>query len=293
VVKFIGFSLPCRLAATYRRMHRAAMSRDRLPHGARAAAVAALPERRGSPRRAARRPIMTTLKARDVMSRKVLSVSPETPVRTLAAFLVEHRVSAVPVVGADGVPLGVVSEGDLLRRIELGTEGRKAWWVAILADPDDDARSFVRTHGLVAGDVMTRGVIGVDGDAELAAIANLLESKRIKRVFVLGNGRIEGVVTRSDIVRTLMRQPAPAMRRRPDPEIRDAIEAEIRRQDWAPLAFVSIIVTDGVVELTGAVGSAAQRDGLVVLAQRVEGVRAVKDHLVVRALGAGWGAYSA
>ncbi len=236
---------------------------------------------------------MTTLKARDVMSRKVLSVSPETPVRTLAAFLVEHRVSAVPVVGADGVPLGVVSEGDLLRRIELGTEGRKAWWVAILADPDDDARSFVRTHGLVAGDVMTRGVIGVDGDAELAAIANLLESKRIKRVFVLGNGRIEGVVTRSDIVRTLMRQPAPAMRRRPDPEIRDAIEAEIRRQDWAPLAFVSIIVTDGVVELTGAVGSAAQRDGLVVLAQRVEGVRAVKDHLVVRALGAGWGAYSA
>jgi CBS domain-containing protein len=236
---------------------------------------------------------MTTLKARDVMTRKVLSVSPETPVRTLAAFLVEHRVSAVPVVGADDVPLGVVSEGDLLRRIELGTEGHKAWWVAILADPDDDARSFVKTHGLVAGDVMTRGVIGVDGDAELAAIANLLESKRIKRVFVLGNGRIEGVVTRSDIVRTLMRQPAPEMRRRPDAEIRDAIEAEIRRQDWAPLAFVSIVVTDGVVELTGAVGSAAQRDGLAVLAQRVEGVRAVKDHLVVRALGAGWGAYSA
>ena len=114
----------------------------------------------------------TTLKARDVMTRKVLSISPETPVRTLATFLIDHRISAVPVVGAGSVPLGIVSEGDLLRRVEIGTEGKKAWWVAILADADDAARDFVKTHGLIAADVMTRGVIAVDPDAELTAVAD-------------------------------------------------------------------------------------------------------------------------
>ena len=216
----------------------------------------------------------TTLKARDVMTRKVLTVSPETPVRALATFLIDHRISAAPVVGAGGVPLGVVSEGDLLRRVEIGTERKKAWWVSILADADDEAREFVKTHGLIAADIMTRGVIAVDRDADLAAVANLLEGKRIKRVFILADGKIDGVITRSDIVKTLMRRPEAMARRRPDAEIRDAIEAEIRKEDWAPLAFVSIVVADGVVELTGAVGSAAQRDGLVVLAQRVDGVAA-------------------
>ena len=235
---------------------------------------------------------MASLKARDVMTRKVLTISPDSPVRAVAEFLIDHRISAVPVVGAGGVPLGVVSEGDLLRRVELGTEKKKAWWVAILADPDDDARSFVKTHGLVAADVMTRGVIGVDPDTDLGVVANLLESKRIKRVFILEEGKVTGVVTRSDIVKTLMRQPEVAARKRPDADIREAIEAEMKKEDWAPMAFVSILVTDGVVELAGAVGSTAQRDALVVLAQRVEGVRAVKDHLIVRKAGAAWSAYA-
>ena len=230
----------------------------------------------------------TTLKARDVMTRKVLSVSPDTPVRALARFLVDHRISAAPVVGAGDVPLGVVSEGDLLRRIELGTEGRKAWWVSILSDPDDDARSFVKTHGLVAADVMTRGVVCVDPEAELSAIANLLEARRIKRVFVLSQGKVAGVITRSDVVKTLVRQPEPAAKRRVDADIHEAIESAIRKEDWAPLAFVSIAVKDGAVDLAGAVGSQAQREGLVLLARRVEGVRDVKDNLVVRPSGA-WG----
>jgi CBS domain-containing protein len=234
----------------------------------------------------------TNLKARDVMTRKVLSISPETPVRTLAAFLIDHRISAVPVIDNGGVPLGVVSEGDLLRRVEIGTERKKAWWVSILSDADDEARDFVKTHGLIAADIMTRGMIAVDPDAELAAIANLLESKRIKRVFVLAGGKIDGVITRSDIVKTLMRRPEATARRRPDAEIHDAIEAEIRKEDWAPLAFVSVVVADGVVELTGAVGSAAQRDGLVVLAQRIDGVRSVRNHLVVRPANTSWGALS-
>ena len=135
---------------------------------------------------------------------------------------------------------------------------------------------------------MTRGVVGVDPEAELPAIANLLEGKRIKRVFVLSQGKVAGVITRSDIVKTLMRQPEPAARRRMDVDIHDAIEAAIRKEDWAPLAFVSIAVKDGAVDLAGAVGSQAQREGLVLLARRVEGVRDVKDNLVVRPPGA-WG----
>jgi len=180
----------------------------------------------------------TMLKARDVMTRKVLSISPDTPVRALATFLIDHRISAVPVVGAGGVPLGVVSEGDLLRRVEIGTERKKAWWVSILSDADDEAREFVKTHGLIAADIMTRGVIAVDPDAELAAVANLLEGKRIKRVFVMANGKIDGVITRSDIVKTLTRRPEAPTRRRPDAEIRDASETEIRKKDRAPLALV-------------------------------------------------------
>ncbi|MBL8697849.1 MAG: CBS domain-containing protein [Alphaproteobacteria bacterium] len=235
---------------------------------------------------------MATLKARDVMTRKVLTIGPDVPVRKLAEFLIDHRISAAPVVDAAGVPLGVVSEGDLLRRVELGTEKKKAWWLAILADPDDDARGFVKSHGLVAGDVMTRGMIGVDPDAEIASVANLMEEKRIKRVFVLEQGKVAGVITRSDIVKTFARRPDAPARQRADSDIRADIEKEIRVQPWAPSAFVSVIVSDGAVELVGAVASDAQREGLTVLAQRVEGVRAVKDHLVVRKAGAAWAAYA-
>ncbi len=231
---------------------------------------------------------MVSLKARDVMTRNVLTIGPELPIRSLAEFLIDHRISAVPVVDSAAVPLGVVSEGDLLRRVELGTEKKRAWWVSMLADPDDDARSFVKTHGLVAADVMTRGVIAVSPDVELGAIANLLDEKKIKRIFVLDAGKIVGVVTRSDIVKTLMGRVEGGTRHRLDSEIRADIDKQMHDQPWAPNAFISVLVNDGTVELVGAVQSVAQREAMNVLAQRVDGVRAVKDQLVVRKINTAW-----
>ena len=231
---------------------------------------------------------MISLKARDVMTRNVLTIGPELPIRSLAEFLIDHRISAVPVVDSAAVPLGVVSEGDLLRRVELGTEKKRAWWVSMLADPDDDARSFVKTHGLVAADVMTRGVIAVSPDVELRAIANLLDEKKIKRLFVLDAGKIVGVVTRSDIVKTLMNRVEGGTRHRLDSEIRADIDKQMHDQPWAPNAFISVLVNDGTVELVGAVQSVAQREAMNVLAQRVDGVRAVKDQLVVRKINTAW-----
>ena len=231
---------------------------------------------------------MKSFKARDVMTRKLLTIGPDMPIRDLATFLIDHRISAVPVVGDADVPLGVVSDGDLLRRVELGTEKKRAWWVSILADPDDDARSFVKTHGLVAADVMTRGVIAVTPDAELGSIANLLDEKKIKRLFVLEGGKLAGVVTRSDIVKTLMRRAESVPHHRLDSEIRADIDRQMHDQPWAPHAFVSVLVKDGTVELVGAISSAAQREAMNVLTQRVDGVRAVTDHLVVRKINPGW-----
>jgi CBS domain-containing protein len=232
------------------------------------------------------------MKTRDVMTTKVMSIPPDAPIRNVAEFLVDNRISAAPVIARTGTPLGVVSEGDLLRRIELGTEPHRAWWTTLLADPDDEARSFVKSRGLVAADVMTRGVIAVSPDAELAEIAALLEEKRIKRAFVMEAGKIVGVVTRSDLVRTLARRRAPESVHRGDAAIRADIEREMRAQPWAPNAFVSITVKDGQVELVGAVDSEVQREGMNLLAQRVEGVQGVADHLVVRKPGASWATHA-
>jgi len=229
---------------------------------------------------------MTTLKARDVMTRKVLSVSPETPVRTLAAFLVEHRVSAVPVVGADDVPLGVVSEADFVHRPELATLRRRSWWLAYVADPQGGAEDFIRTHGRTAAQIMHRGVVAVAPDLDLAEVAALLDRKKVKRVYVIDGNAIAGVISRSDFVRAIVGQTAGprADGARSDSEIREDIENRIAAESWAPRALVTVMVSGGTVSLLGMVTSEAERTALELLATEATGVARVEDHLVVRAM---------
>lgn len=226
------------------------------------------------------------MRVREAMTKNPASIGPQAPIVDIAKFLLVHGISAAPVVGEGGELLGVVSEADLVHREELGTLKRRAWWLSVLTevftDSDDRARAFIKSHGWVAGDVMTRGAIAVHPDADIADAAALMDDKRIKRVFVTEGGALVGVVTRADLVRVLARQVAKSTPARSDSAIRDELQRQIRETDWAPCVWVTITVHHGVVELSGGIESDVQREGLVVLARGIPGVRRVNEHLVKR-----------
>jgi CBS domain-containing protein len=221
--------------------------------------------------------------AKDVMTAPVVTVYADTPVRRIAEVLLAHRISAVPVVDARGAIVGIVSEGDLMRRAETGTERHRSWWLRLVSGPDDLARDYVKAHGRGAADVMTRDVITVAEDSPVSAIACLLEERRIKRVPVVRDGRLVGIVSRADLLRGLATQPAP-----PEPSvsmddraIRDRLMRTLGEVGWTRPEFVKVIVTDGVVHLWGLVSSKEQRRALVVAAGNVPGARGVEDHMTL------------
>lgn len=220
----------------------------------------------------------------DVMTRAVSGIRPTTPVADIARFLLDHGISAAPVVGEGGELLGVVSEADLIRRTELGTERRAAWWLAELAEglrsPDDRARDYARTHGQCAADVMTRGAITVHAASDLAQAAELMTAKRIKRLYVTEAGALVGVVTRADLVRALARQLEKPKAARSDGEIREDILRRIRTAPWAASAWITITVHNGDVDVIGGVETEALRQAILVMARETDGVRHVTDHLV-------------
>lgn len=222
------------------------------------------------------------MKASEVMTRGVITVAPETPIREVARILLERGFSAVPVVDPSGVPLGVVSEGDFAHRPELGTEWRRSWWLAYVADPNGGAAEFLRGHGRTAGDVMHRGIVAVRPDRGLDEIVDLIDRRRIKRVFVVDGDTIVGVITRADLLRAFASTCQPAAARRDDLEIRSEIDSRMRAASWAPRALVTPLVADGVVELLGIVGSNVEREAVKLLVSEIPGVRRIEDHLTVR-----------
>src|SRR5574338_371038 len=147
---------------------------------------------------------MKLMQAKDVMTTRLATVAPDATVREIANLLLERRISAVPVVDSDGRLKGIVSEGDLIRRPELGTLRHRSWWLSLLSNAEEDAISYVKTHGGHARDVMTPEVITVDETAPLEQIADTLEKHGIKRVPVLGKGKLVGIVSRADLLRGLV-----------------------------------------------------------------------------------------
>jgi len=219
------------------------------------------------------------MQARDVMTRNVMTVGPEATVGEIAAILVRHRISAVPVV-SDGRLLGIVTQTDLAHRSETGTERRRKWWLDVFADPDAKAREYVKSHGLRAQDVMTRLVVSVPETASLAEVADVLDAHRIRQVPVMDNGRLAGMISRADLVRALAEARITAPAPRPDNgALQKAIWEAIRSEPWLNAALVNLSVKDGVVELWGAVGSQDQRHALRVLVEGVPGVKRIEDHL--------------
>jgi CBS domain-containing protein len=221
------------------------------------------------------------MKARDVMTPNVVTVPVDAPVPEIATLLLERRISAVAVLERDGTVAGVVSEGDLIRRPELGTDKPRSRWLRILLSPDDEARDFVKTHGLRARDVMSGPALGVSPDASLAEIVELMRKERIKRVLVLDGGKLAGIVTRTDLLRALhAREALPTAVVPPDDRaLRETILATIAAADWAAGAIVNVQVAGGQVELWGAVDSEEQRHAIHLAVERIPGVRGVTEHL--------------
>lgn len=220
------------------------------------------------------------MKVADIMVKQVHAVGPQEAVRAIALTMLARGISGVPVVDAGGRVLGVVSEGDLIRRPEIGTERSKSGWLEMLVADEGGAREFVKTHGLCAREVMTQPAITVAPEASLVEAVRLMQKHGVKRLPVVENGRLVGMLSRADLVRLLAmepRKPAPA---RDDAELRERIVGAIAAQPWAGGAMVHVEVEQGVARIWGSVDSAAQREALLVAVREVPGVKAVEPHLV-------------
>lgn len=223
------------------------------------------------------------MKASDIMVSNVITIGPEATVRDVANLLLTNRISAVPVVGESGNILGIVSEGDLMRRAEAGTERHYSWWLNMLSSNEALAAEFVRSHARKVTDVMTREVVTAKPDASVGDIATLLEKKRIKRVPIVKDGKIVGIVSRANLVQALASAPqeAGAQRKEDDAAVRKKVEAQLSAQAWTSPWELNVIVHDGTVDLWGVVHSEIEKRAARVAAEVVPGVRAVNDNLVI------------
>jgi CBS domain-containing protein len=221
------------------------------------------------------------MKARDVMTPNVVSVPIDMAVPEIAKLMLERRISAVPVVDASEHVVGVISEGDLIRRPELDTDKPRSRWLRFFMSDEDRARDFVKTHGLHARDVMSQPVVSVSPEASLTDVVNLMTARRIKRVMVLEHGKLAGVVTRSDLLRMLHAREAMPTDDMPrnDAGVRASILKTIDQQGWAASAIINVQVTDGTAYLWGVVDSDEQRKAILIAVEGVPGVRAIEDHL--------------
>lgn len=221
------------------------------------------------------------MKTTDIMVTNVVSVGPDTPVREIASLMIERRISGLPVVDAQRHVVGIVSEGDLIRRPEIETDRAPSAWLSLFLSADARARDFVKTHGLKARDVMAQPAVCVSPDAPLADVVRLLERHRIKRLPVVDHGKLVGLVTRTDLLRALLaRQALPVTGvPRGDGEIRKRIQTVLDGADWGGSVIVNVQVVQGVAHLWGAVDSDDQRRALRLAVESVPGVTAVEEHL--------------
>jgi len=221
------------------------------------------------------------MEARDVMTLGVVTVGPDMPVAQVAKLMLDNRISGVPVLTDDKL-VGIVSEGDFLRRAELGTERHHSRWLEIFATGTSLAGEYVKTHGQTAGDVMSRDVVTVVPNTSLRDVATILESKQIKRVPVVEEGRLVGIISRANLLHALatLPTPPPTSATISDRQIRDALFEEMRRHKWASAPTdANATVKDGVVYLWGFINSENQRQAMLIAARGIPGVKEVEDRM--------------
>jgi CBS domain-containing protein len=222
------------------------------------------------------------MRAHDVMTSNVVTVGENASVQDVALVLLQNQISAVPVIDRMGNMVGIVSEGDLMRRPESETEKRRSPWLELLSSKQALAAEFVKMHSRRVTDVMTRGVITATPDTPVAEIASLLEKNGIKRVPILRGGKLAGIVSRANLLHGLASLKNNASKSvASDAAIRDRLLARLQNQPWSRPTLINVIVQDGIAELWGIVDSQAERNAVRVLAEVTTGVRAVNDNLRV------------
>jgi CBS domain-containing protein len=219
------------------------------------------------------------MRAHQIMTFDVVTTSPETDIVYAMHTMLRRHISGLPVLDNAGKLIGIVSEGDFLRRGEISTERRRGRWLSFLVGPAGHAADFVKEHGRKVGEVMTRRVITVNEDASLEEIVRLMERNHIKRVPVMRGESIVGIVTRSNLLQAVASMsgeiPNPA---ESDDRIRETIIRTIQNNDWSPVTL-EVIVKDGIVHLSGFITDESFRQAAIVAAENAEGVKLVHDHL--------------
>ncbi|MFO0990307.1 MAG: CBS domain-containing protein, partial [Hyphomicrobiales bacterium] len=223
------------------------------------------------------------MKAMDVMVRDVVTIGPEADVRDAIKLLIDNDVSALPVVDAGGMVVGIISEADLVRREEIGTAKHRPWWLEAVTPAATLAEDFAKSHGKRVDEVMSTTIIAASEETPLSEIAALLERHRIKRVPILRDGKLVGIVSRSNLIQALASArpaAAPAATGDSDRKIRDDLLTQLAAQKWTDFGARNIIVTDGVVHLWGLISSEEERKALIALTEDVAGVKSVSDEMI-------------
>jgi CBS domain-containing protein len=219
------------------------------------------------------------MRAHQIMTRPVISITPETTIVDAANTMLQKHISGLPVVDASGKLVGIVSEGDFIRRSEIGTQRRRGKFLKFILGPGKAATDFVHEHGRKVAEIMTPEPLTITEDTELAEIVELMEKNNVKRLPVVRGDEIVGIVSRSNLLQAV----ASLARDVPDPtadddHIRNRIIDALEKYDWCPFGL-SVIVRDGIVHLSGVITEERSRKAAVVAAENVTGVVRVHDHL--------------
>lgn len=219
------------------------------------------------------------MRAHQIMTHNVVTVAPQTPITEAAEIMLQHHVSGLPVVNETGKLVGVISEGDFLRRAEIGTQRKRDRWLQWFVSPGRLADEFVHERGRKVGELMTSEPITVTEDTRLGDLVALMEKHQIKRLPVLRGDKLVGIVTRSNLVHAV----AGLARDVPDPtadddHIRERVVRTIEGSDWRPLGL-TVTVRNGIVDLNGIIVDERSRQAAIVAAENVTGVKTVHDHL--------------
>ena len=220
------------------------------------------------------------MRVKDVMTPNVICIGADEPVLKAARLMLQNRISGLPVVDKDGELVGMVTEGDFLRRGELGTQRQRPKWLEFIVGPGKLAQEYTHSSGRKVEEIMTPDPWTISEDKTLEAVVDTMERHHVKRLPVTRGGRMVGIVSRANLMHALasLSRDVPAPPPGGDSAIRDKILAAIAKQDWAPR--VNVIVKDGVAELHGVLTDDRERAGLIVAAENVPGVKHVRDHLV-------------
>jgi CBS domain-containing protein len=238
----------------------------------------------GQFRRPKRQKEIQVMKARDIMVSPVITVKSNASVKDVAKLFLKHTISAVPVIDDKDKLVGIVTEGDLLRRAEIGTKRHRSWWLLLITEDATLADDYVKAHGIAVADVMTRDVITATPETPLHEIATVMEKNAIKRVPIVSDERLVGIVSRANFIQAIASSGTQLEIPLSDTAIRDRLIAHLKKQSWAHTGLLNVTVNDGIVDLWGLCSSEPERVALRVAAETTPGVRAVHNHVIVQPL---------